>query len=560
MKFSQMPYKRLAYEEIQSQLQSLLNRFKNADTAEACFKIYKEYDDYANAYTTMLKLATIRHLLDTNNEFYSKEREYWDMTIPKIQTVSQAFTTALLNSPFRNDMEAGWGSLMFGNAEMELKTFSPKIVSDLQTENALVSEYGDLMASMEVHLDGKTLTFAETVPYFEVTERSMRKAAQDAAAKWFTSQAQQLDTIFDNLVKIRTSIAKKLGYENFVQLGYYRMQRNCYDQDMAAKFREGVVELIVPIVTKLKAKQAQRIGVDTLKTYDQYFKFPDGNASPTGTANDILAHGKKMYHELSAETGEFIDFMLDNELFDVLTRPGKAFGGYCFSLSAYKAPFIFANFNGIASDVGVLVHEAGHAFAAYAARDTYPSDLKNYSIEIAETHAMSMEFFTWPWMEGFFGGDTDKYYYTHLLNSLTHLPHVSMIDEFQHRIYQNPDMSPAQRHQCWLKLERKYRPWLDLQDTPFDGEGRGWQMDMLIYEVPFYMIDYGLAQIVALYFWTENQKSPKQAWDKYRRLVGFAGTKTFLELIADSDLPTPFEPDNIKAVADAAAIWMNGRM
>ena len=557
MKFSQMPYKRPVYEDLQSQLQILLQQFKDVSTAEACFDVYKAYDDCSSAYITMFNLARIRNALDVNDEFYNKEKEYSDMTIPKLQEINQAFTTALLNSPFRSDMENKWGSLMFNNAEMELKTISSEIVSDLQEENTLVTEYSNLIASSQMDFDGKTLTFAEIISYFENPDRSVRKSAQYAMANWFTSRAEQLDTIFDELVKVRTRIAKKLGYSNFVQLGYDRMQRNCYDQDMVAKFRKGVVEHIVPIVIKLKKEQAQRIGVGTLKAYDQYFKFPDGNVKPKGTADDLLAHGKKMYRELSVETAEFIDFMLDNELFDVLARPGKVFGGYCFTLPKYNAPFILANFNGTASDIAVLNHEAGHAFAAYAAKDIYPSVLKNYSMEIAEVHSMTMEFLTWPWMEGFLGEQTYKYYYTQLLNALTFLPQGAMSDEFQHHIYQNPDMTPVQRNQYWLELEAKYRPWLDLEDTPFDGDGRFWQAEMLIYEVPFYMIDYALAEIVALNFWIENQKSPQQTWYKYKQLVSFAGTKTFLALIDEVDLPTPFEPDNIKKVAAAASAWLN---
>ena len=559
MKFSQMPYERPIYEKVEAHLQGLLKRLKGASTAEEFFCAYKEYDDYYNDFTTMFNLARIKNSLDTSDEFYSKEKAYCDATLPKLQEVCQAFTAALLNSPFRKDIELKWGALMFANAEIELKTFSPEILPDLQEENALCNEYRSLIASAQIDFDGNTLTLAQIDSYAENPERSVRKAAQDAAAEWFARNTEQLDAIFDKLVKVRTSIAKKLGYKDFVQLGYYRMQRNCYDQHMVEKFRKGVVEHIVPIVARLKKKQSQRIGVDTIKVYDQYFEYPDGNAIPKGTADDILAHSRKMYHQLSSETAQFIDFMLDNELFDVLTRPGKVGGGYCSSLPKYNAPFIFANFNGTAADVGVLTHEAGHAFAAYAASEIYPSDLRSYSMEIAETHAMAMQFFTWPWMEGFFGAQADKYRNTHLSSALTLLPHGSMIDEFQHQIYQYPDMLPAERNQYWLELERKYRPWLDLEGTPFYAEGRGWQYEMLIYEVPFYMIDYCLAQIVALNFWAENKTDPKQAWDKYVRLIGFAGTKTFREIIDEVGLPTPFESENVKVAADAANAWLDGR-
>ena len=556
MKFSQMPYTRPVYEEVRNRLEGLYQRFVNASTREECYDIYKEYDDYCNEFKSMFILAYIRNTLDTNDKFYAAEKDYQNEVYPKLEEVLQKFTTALLNSPFRKDMEDKWGSLMFINAEMKLKTFKSEIVADLQEENALETEYNRLIASAQIDFDGKTLTLAQLQPYYENPDRSIRKAATEAAAKWYLSYAEKFDSIFDKLVKIRTKIAKKLGYENFIQLGYYRMQRNCYDQDMVANFRMGILEHIVPVVTALKNKQAKRIGVDTIKTYDQSFEYPDGNAKPIGTADDIFAHGKKMYHELSNETAEFFDFMLENELFDVMTRPGKSAGGYCHYIPQYKSPFIFANFNGTSGDIYVLTHEAGHALAGYVAKDIYPSALRQYTYEIAEIHSMSMEFFTWPWMDGFFGEQTDKYYHSHLSGALTLLSYGVIVDEFQHLVYQNPDMTPVERNQLWLDLESKYRPWLDLEDTPFHEEGRRWQYQKHIYERPFYYIDYCLAQIMALSFWAEYQNNPKQAWDKYRRLIGFAGTKTFVELIADAGLPTPFEADNIKAIADVAIEWL----
>ena len=559
MKFSQMPYERPVFEEVEAKLKDMLARFKSASTAEEAFAVFKEYDEYTNDVDTTSTLAFVRNSLDTNDEFYDAEVEFWDETEPKLEEITQEFTAALLASPFRKDMEAAWGSLMFVNAEIELKTFKPEIVSDLQEENTLQTEYDKLIASAQIEFDGKTLTLAQIYPYYENPDRAVRKAAHEAVAAWFLSKAQQLDDIYDKLVKVRTTMAKKLGYKNFVELGYYRMTRNCYDKDMVAKFREGVEKHIVPIITKLKAAQAKRIGVDTIKVYDAEFNYPDGNAKPQGTADDIIAHGQKMYHELSPETAEFIDVMLENELFDVLTRPGKSAGGYCTSLDKYKSTFIFANFNGTSTDVDVFTHEVGHALASYVAKDIYPTDLQNTPQETSEIHSMAMEFFTWPWMEGFFGPQTEKYYDSHLSGSLSFLPYGVMVDEFQHHIYENPDMTPAQRNAYWLELEAKYRPWLDLKDTPFNGEGRRWQNQLHLYVVPFYYIDYCLAGIVALSFWALIQKDSKQAWEKYMRLLGFAGTKTFVELLDDAGLPTPFEPDNIKAIADAATAWLDGR-
>ena len=558
MKFPKMPYTRPHFEEVNAKFTAILEKFKNAATAEECFAAYKEYDEYSKYLHSMFAIARIRNTLDTTNAEYDAEKTYMDEVLPKLQALTQQFTTALLESPFRKNMEAEWGDLMFKNAEIALKTFTPEIVGDMQEENRLRSEYQKLIASAQIEFDGKKLILAEMTPYFQDPSRDVRKAAMDAYTAWFMSHVGTLDKLYDDLTSLRTTISKKLGHKNFVETGYYRMGRNCYDAEMVAKFREGVQKYIVPVAKRLKDEQAKRIGVDKLKMYDDQFEYPEGNAKPKGTPDEIFAHGKKMYHELSDETAEFIDFMLENELFDVLTRPGKAAGGYCADIPMYKSPFIFANFNGTAGDIDVLTHEAGHAYAGYKSKDIYPSALRRYTYETAEIHSMAMEFFTWPWMEGFFGSETDKYYYSHLASALIFIPYGTMVDEFQHHIYEKPDMTPAERNALWLVLEKTYRPWLDLTETPFYGEGRRWQAQLHIYGMPFYYIDYCLAQIMALSFWAESQTNFKASWEKYVRLTGFAGTKTFVDLIADAGLPSPFVPENLKTVADAAVKWLDG--
>ena len=556
MKFSQMKYERPEFEPTNEKLKSLLKGFKDAKSADEAFAVYKEIDTFQGHIYSMSAIAFIRNSLDTRDEFYAAEKDYFDETWPKLMEVMQEISKALLTSPFRKELEAAWGTLMFDKAEMELKTFKPEIVPGLQEENRLSTEYDKLIASAQIEFDGKTLTLAQLGPYHENPDRSIREASLRVRAAWFMGHAEKLDSLFDELVKVRTRIAKTLGYDNYIQLGYYRMQRLCYDRAKVEKFREGVLSYIVPVAQRLKAEQASRIGVETIKVYDDLCEYLDGNAKPTGTADDIFAHGRKMYNDLSKNTAEFMDFMLENELFDVLTRPGKSGGGYCHYIAAHKSPFIFANFNGTSGDIDVLTHEAGHAFAAYAARDIYPSVLGNYTSETAEVHSMSMEFFTWPWMEGFFGAQTKKYRLSHLSGALTFIPYGTMVDDFQHRIYENPDMTPAERNALWLELESRYRPYLDLKDFPFFGEGRRWQAQAHIYEMPFYYIDYCLAQTAALSFWAEDRENHEQAWGKYCRLVGFAGTKTFSALLADAGLPSPFLPETLKTITDAATNWL----
>ncbi|MCL2855729.1 MAG: M3 family oligoendopeptidase [Defluviitaleaceae bacterium] len=560
MKFSQMEYKRPELAKMQAEMRMHLDKFKAAQTAQEAMDAYIAYDDYmCKEVDQFADLAYIRKSLDTTNQFYKDEVDFWDETWPELKGDMKAFIATILSTPFRKELEAEWGNVMFINAEIELKTFKPEIVEDLQAENALTTEYEELKASAQIPFDGKTLTLEEFGPYHENPDRAVRKAAREAVAGWYLHNGEKFDGIFDKLVAVRTKIAKTLGYDNFVQLGYYRMGRNCYDAGDVAKFREGIAQYIVPLVERFKKETASRIGVDQIKLYDNFFNYPDGNPMPKGTADEIMAHGRKMYKEMSPDTADFIDVLIDNELFDVITRPGKSGGGYCSYLAAYGLPFIFANFNGTAGDVDVLTHEVGHALAAYEARNTKPSVMAEYSADTAEIHSMAMEFFAWPWMEGFFGDQTEKYYDSHLSGSVNFLPYGTMVDEFQHWIYENHSATPAERNAHWQVLEAKYRPYLDQSDMPFYQDGRWWQNQLHIYQYPFYYIDYVLAGVVALNFWAENQKDKKAAWDKYMKLLRAAGTKTFLGLVEEADLPTPFKSENIGIIADAVTAWLDNR-
>lgn len=559
MKFSEMPYARPELEPTKAEYAALIAAFEAADTPEAAFAAYKNLDDFQSRLGTMYCIAYVRHTQDTTDEYYDAEQAYFDEALPLLRELDQRLSRALLESPHRPALEAEFGTLMFRNIEIQLKTFSPEIVPELQQENRLTTEYAKLIASAQIDFDGKTLTLAQITPYLQNPDAAVRRAAGDARNAWFSAQAAAFDDLFDQLVQVRTQMARKLGYENYIELGYYNMTRNCYDKEMVAKFREGVRKYIVPIAARLKGEQAERIGVPKITLYDDAFEFPTGNPKPVGTPEDIFAHGQKMYHELSPETGEFIDFMLENELFDVLTRPGKAAGGYCIGLSAHKSEFIFANFNGTSGDIDVLTHEAGHAFAGYTGRDIYPAPLREYTYETAEVHSMSMEFFTWPWMEGFFGPDTAKYRYSHLFGALTFLPYGTMVDHFQHEVYARPEMTPGERNALWRELEGVYRPWLDLSEPSFFREGRRWQYQTHIYERPFYYIDYCLAQTMALAFWAEDRHDHESAWRRYMAFLRTMGKKTFLDTVEAVGLPSPFVPETLQALAGEAAAWLDGQ-
>lgn len=556
MKFSEMPYRRVE-KAVLDQISRLTERLTCASSAEEAEKIFMESEAISTEVQTMMNLCYIRSTIDTTDEFYAAEQEYNDELTPLLTEKSQEFSKALCASPFRGELEKKWGTLLFTNAELSMKGFAPELVPLLQEENALTSQYQKLYASAKIDFDGKVLTVAQLAPYKQSADRAVRKAAYEAEGSFFDANREQFDEIYDKLVKNRTAQAKKLGYENYLELGYIRLNRNCYGPADVARFRRQVVESMVPVVAEIKKAQAKRIGIADMKFYDDNFFYPDGNATPQGTPEELLAAGEKMYTEMSPETAEFAKLLFGNELFDVLAKPGKAPGGYCTSLPAYKAPFIFSNFNGTAGDVDVLTHEAGHAFADYVAARTIPIlDLRSPTMEGCETHSMSMEFFTAPWHRLFFKEQMEKYEVSHAEDALIFIPYGSMVDHFQELMYTHPEMTPEERNETWLKLERQYRPYLDFEDLPFYSRGAGWQRQLHIYQYPFYYVDYCLAQSMALQFWMESVKDWKAAWKKYLKFVGMGGTRTFVDLIRESGLLSPLDDGSIAKIVEPVSKWL----
>ncbi len=558
MKFSEMKYTRPDAEAAKAKIVELtqaLSAAKSYDEARAAFL---EMDNEKRHFMTASELAGIRHMIDTRDEFYDAEAQYLNNIGPEIQEPMQMFSLELLKSPFRAEFEAEFGTLMFLNTEIALKTFSPEIIPLLQQEAQLQQDYDKLIASAKVSFEGGEYTLSQMTPFKTDPDDERRLAAWKADGEWFKANQPALDEIYDKLVHLRDKMGKALGYKDFTELGYYRMTRNCYTKEDVEAFREAVQKYLVPVAEEIYKHQAQRLGKSyPLSFADAALEFRSGNPRPVGSADDILAQGKKFYEELSPETAEFFNHMLDNELLDVLSTEGKAAGGFCTAIPDYEAPFIFANFNGTQGDVEVVTHEAGHAFAVWMNRSIVPMELVFPTNEACEVHSMSMEFMSWPWAEGFFGKDTRKFLFSHLSGAITFIPYGTMVDHFQHIVYEKPEMTPAERHCVWKELLGIYMPWLKLDgDIPFWSDGEGWQKQLHIYDVPFYYIDYCLAQTMALQFWSMIQHDPKAAWDTYMKYTALGGSRTFTELIAAAGLKSPFGDEALRSVCAEAKTWL----
>ena len=543
MKFSEMNYTRPNLSQVENEFNSLLEKFDNAASADEQKQVLSKINELKNEFSTYASIASVRNSIDTTDTFYEAEQEFFDTNEPVIKDLHIKFYKSLGSSKFKNELQKDFGNQLFNLADVSLKTFDTSIIEDLKEENKLGTQYTKLVASAEVEFNGEKLTLPALSAFMESTDRETRKKAYLANQSFFAAHEAEFDDIFDKLVKVRTRIAHKLGYKNFIELAYYRMARTDYNADMVAGFRDDVLKYVVPLANKLRERQRQRTGIDKLKAYDLSHNFNSGNPKPIGTPEEIVANGQKMYSELSKETKEFFDFMVNNDLMDLVNKKGKASGGYCTMFPKYKAPFIFANFNGTVGDVDVLTHEAGHAFQCFESRNFEVEEYYWPTMESCEIHSMSMEHLTYPWMKLFFGADTDKYKFVHLSSNILFLPYGVAVDEFQHIVYANPDMTPAERKQTWLQMENKYRPWMDYDGIDYLERGGFWQRQGHIYRSPFYYIDYCLAQLCAFQFWSRSQQDFTSAWNDYLRLCKAGGSDSFLGLVKLAGLQSPFNKE-----------------
>ncbi|MBY3621513.1 M3 family oligoendopeptidase [Acinetobacter sp. CUI P1] len=557
MKFDDYRYERPDVEKFKQDFNTLLKDLNETSPLEVQKASVTAINKLRNEFDTMQTLVSVRHSINTTDEFYKAEQEFMDEIGPVVQEYITDYYKALVHSKYRAEFEKEWGAQLLQLAEVSLRTFSPEIIEDLQLENKLSTEYSQLIASAKILFEGEERTLPQLAPFELSTDRDMRKSASEARFGFMSEHEAEFDRIYDELVKVRDRIAKKLGYSNFVQLGYDRMMRTDYNAEMVANFRKQVQEYIVPVSQQLKKRQTERLGLDELKYYDENFSFKTGNATPKGDPDWIVANGKKMYKELSPETDEFFTFMLDNNLVDLVSKKGKQGGGYCTYFSQYQAPFIFSNFNGTSGDIDVLTHEVGHAFQVYESRNINVPEYAFPTYEACEIHSMSMEFFAWPWMNLFFEEDADKYRFNHLSDSLQFIPYGVSVDEFQHFVYSNPEATPAERKQAWRDIEKKYLPHRNYEGNTYLEQGGFWHKQGHIFASPFYYIDYTLAQLCAFQFWKRSNEDFKSAWSDYLELCQAGGSKSFIKLVELAGLTSPFEDGCISSVIGDIEGWLN---
>lgn len=548
-KISEMKYERVDKEQAIKDIDSIIERVGKAKSGDELLALRNEYNSLSEQIGTMARLASTRLNLNSRDEFYTAEMDYYNACLPEIQMYDIKFTKAFLASPVLDEAKKSLNPLVITMMELSLKCADERVLEEMQEENKLTTEYSKFVSELTYDFRGERLTLGALRKFMQDSDRATRAEAYNALGKTLGENSEFLDTIYDKMVKVRDKMAKKLGYDNYVALGYNLMQRTAYDKEAVKVFRENVLTDLVPVICELKNKIAAKLGIDKMKLYDDN-TYSENDPAPILDAEGILNAGKEMYHEMSPETCEFIDMMFESDAFDVMPREGKWTGGYMTFFPLYKQPFIFANFNGTTADVDVITHEAGHAFAYYVGASDMTPELQLGGMETAETHSMSMEFFAWKYIDKFFGDGADAYKYKHLFSALAFIPYGTIVDYFQEIVYENPEMSPEERKAVWRELEAKFRPWMNARGIEYIEEGTRWQYQNHIFQSPFYYIDYCLAQTIAFEFLKLSLEDYDKALKTYIAHAKRTGNYGITDLVKMAGLKSPFEKGALSEVAE----------
>ena len=552
MQFADITAEKPQYEDVRGEYDKLFAALDNAGDKDSRLQIVNDWDQFRRRLSTWESLVQLRFEQDTRNEAYKKDRDYADELRPKLTDLSMQMVKRLLEGELRKEVEEQYGPTCLALWESEVLTFDPAIEQELVAEAKLGADYNQLCAGAELPFQGETYTQSTIVKFRQDADREVRHGAEAVLWNWFSENQEQLDTIFDRQVQLRAMMAKKLGFDSYIELSYKRMNRIDYDRADVEFYRQQVRDHVVPLCTEIRKQQQERLGLDKLYAYDEPVFDPRGNPKPQGDHDWMIERAKEMFDEMGGGLGEFFRLMADGDFMDLKSRDGKAGGGFCTSFADYGMPYIFANFNGTKGDVEVFTHEIGHAFQCYCSRNQPISEYLWPTYESCEIHSMGLEFLTWPHMEKFFGEEGERFRKVHLAQGLLFLPYGVAVDHFQHLVYEKPEATPSERHAMWREMEETYMPHRDWGDLAYPAAGGRWQFQRHIYLVPFYYIDYTLAQCCALQFWLRSEEDFDKSMEDYVALCQRGGEAPFRTLASGAGLASPFDEGALAGVVGRA--------
>lgn len=520
----------------------------NAAAGDSALVAFEKWEQLRRRISGWKSLAELRLRQDTTDAERKADAERVAALAPVFDQYDADVKRLLLAN--RRPLETILGRHVFARWEADFDTVSARVLDDLSTERRLGDQYTTLLTGLRCDFRANCYSLTEMGRFLDVADRSERREA--ALSRWSAVNAakDQLDEIFDRLVRTRTAIAERLEQATFVDVAYKRMGRVDYGRDDVAAFRREIVDTVVPLCSHLAREQAKAIGVDRLMPWDEqtYDLLPPIRPPRT---EDIMPALQGAFADMHPDLGRFVDEIVEQQLYDIDARPTKSGGAFCTYLAHVGMPFVYASTGTTAADVLSVIHEAGHAFQTRRCNAQPALELIMAGEETAEIHSMALEFLAWPYLERFFGAQAERYRRRHLRERIALLPYIAAIDHFQETVYENPGLSPYERHAVWRDLEGTYTPWKTHGGIAALERGARWQLQRHVYRFPFYYIDYGLALCCALQVWSASRRDYAGAVNAYVALCERGGRLPFRALIASAGLRSPFDTGTLGEVCES---------
>ncbi len=556
-RFSELPYVPTDYDAAAAKLKEYTEAVRAAQSVQEVLDINEACDALCEEVSHAATLAFIRSSLDCTDTFYAEAAQKEGVGSAMLDQA--AYMRALLESPFLPELKKKFGPEYRPRLEQTVRLRS-KGLELMAREQELTNQYQQKKALTKIPFRGKERSEAEMYALFDDPDRQTRIDARKATFEAFLAQKDEFAAMLKELISLRCRIAKENGFESYLDYANEVFHRRGYGEAELTAFCEQVKTELVPLLQELREEQRQALGVEKLMVWDRGMRFKDGNAKPIGGAAALTEASKAMYDGLSPEFGRFFRAMVESESLNVDASPNKVAGmGFCTILKKGMLPYVFGNCNGTEMDVSVFTHEIGHAWQAFCTdQQDYPPLLREMPLDAVEIPSKTMELFAYPYAQGFFGTDAEKFREGHFREALREIAAYCAIHELNTWLYTHPDATFEEMAAADAAIEKQYEPDLDYGELqPYIDQGAALLRNMAVYSFPRYVISYSLSEMCAMDLFARMQQDPASAWAAFEALCASGGSRSYPETLRQAGLSPAYAPGSVKKVAAFARGYLD---
>ncbi len=555
-KFSDLQYKETDYQSLAKMILDLTEKAKKADSPSSLEEVLKIYDTEMGEVGYNYTLSYIHSSLDSSDSFWQEALQKESKGNAMLDTTP--LLKAILENKYFSSLEEKYGPVLRDKLNKSISTGS-KAQNERAEEGDLVSKYQREKAMVRINYKGKDLSEGEVIPLFESPIREERIQSRKAVAKAFLEKKELFGSMLERLVSLRDTIAKENGFSNYLEYMDINYSRIGYGEKEMDAFVSEVKEYVVPVLSHIFEETRKRLGLEEMTVADISLMFVDGNAKPSGGADVLKEAAKKMYKALSPEMEAFFTGMLDSHSIDVDFSPNKVSGmGFCTDLKKGMYPFVFGNLDGTSWDVTVFTHEVGHAWQSYASDQNLDLTLfREMPLDAVEIPSKTMELFSYPFAEEFFGKDGDKFRFAHFRNAVKEIVAYTSVHELNTWIYTHVGASFDEINEKWMEIQSSYYPNVSYGEMEEEEKkGAGLLRNMGIFMFPRYLISYVFSEMCAIDLFMEYLKDKDKALDSYNRLCRVGGSKSYPEILSAAGLEPSYNKGRVKDVMEKVKAYL----